>query len=537
MDINTRGKSAGEALISLLKAYDVDTIFGIPGVHNVELYRGLKQSNIRHILPRHEQGAGFMADGYARATGKPGICFTITGPGLTNIMTPIGQAYSDSVPVLVISSTLDLKDLGQNAGRLHEMQNQRNAAATVTALAATATAPQNIPELVAKALSSFSAARPRPAYIEIPIDVLKMPAGEGWSSRPLPTKPQADSVAVREAATLLKSARRPILILGGGALNCTQPATQLAEQLNAIVLTTVAGKGVIPEDHPLNFGALLPNSDTHELLAKADVLVVAGSELSETDFWVERIHLPGKLIRIDLDPKALAGRYPATFALQADARLTLQAMVNELKKSSVSSEQVPQTDKAQLRDALQQKQSAAAQQLQPVIETLRNALPQDTIVASDMTLIAYQANEQFPVNQPRSWLHPVGFGTLGYALPAAIGAKFGAPNRPVAALLGDYGFQFTLPELGVAVEHKQPMPVLLWNNNRLGAIEADMVRKEIQPTAVTMRNPDFQMLAKAYGCGAEHPASLSELTQAVDKALNADGPTVIEMTPAMADAG
>ena len=140
-----------------------------------------------------------------------------------------------------------------------------------------------------------------------------------------------------------------------------------------------------------------------------------------------------------------------------------------------------------------------------MIETLRKALPRDTLVASDMTLIAYQANEQFPVYQPRSWLHPVGFGTLGYALPAAVGAKLGMPDRPVAALLGDYGFQFTLPELGVAVEQKLPMPILLWNNNRLGAIEADMVRKDIQPTAVTMRNPDFQLLAKAWGCAAQQP--------------------------------
>ncbi len=537
MDINTRGKSAGEALISLLKAYEVDTIFGIPGVHNVELYRGLKQSNIRHVLPRHEQGAGFMADGYARATGKPGVCFTITGPGLTNIMTPLGQAYSDSVPVLTISSTLDLKDLGQNAGRLHEMLNQRNAAATVTGMAGTATAPANIPELVAKAFAGFATARPRPAYVEIPIDVLKMPAGDRWSSRSLPARAKADPVAVQQAAKLLQQAQQPLLIFGGGAVDCAQAATRLAERLNAAVLTTVAGKGVVAEDHPLSLGAILPQAQTHKLLAKADVLLMVGSEMSETDFWVERIELPGKLIRIDIDPNALAGRYPAAVAIQADACQALEALLSSLEDGVALCGQDPAAGMADLRQQIQAAETEPARQLRPVIETLRMALPRDTLVASDMTLIAYQANEQFPVYQPRSWLHPVGFGTLGYALPAAVGAKLGVPDRPVAALLGDYGIQFTLPELGVAVEQKLPMPILLWNNNRLGAIEADMVRKEIQPTAVTIRNPDFQLLAKAWGCGAEQPATLDALSQAIGLALEADRPTVIEMTPAMAEAG
>jgi len=537
MDINTHGKSAGEALISLLMAYDVDTIFGIPGVHNVELYRGLKQSNIRHVLPRHEQGAGFMADGYARATGKPGVCFTITGPGLTNIMTPIGQAYSDSVPVLVISSTLDLKDLGQNAGRLHEMQNQRNAAATVTGMARIATAPRNIPELVAKALSGFASARPRPAYIEIPMDVLKMPAGDGWSSRALASRMRADPAAIEEAVQLLRKAKRPMLILGGGALDCTGAATRIAESLNAMVHTTVAGKGVIPEDHPLNLGALMPQARTHELLAQADVLLVAGSELSETDFWIERIELPGRLIRIDLDPHALSGRYPAQVAIQADARQALEALAQNLAGGAANSAGNPAAAMDALREAIQDSEDEPARQLRPVIETLRKSLPRETLVATDMTLIAYQANEQFPVYQPRSWLHPVGFGTLGYALPAAVGAKIGAPERPVAALLGDYGFQFTLPELGVAAELKLPIPVLMWNNNRLGAIQADMLSKGIEPTAVTMRNPDFQLMAKAWGCGAEQPANLTALGEAVERALQADSPTLIEMTSAMADAG
>jgi thiamine pyrophosphate-dependent acetolactate synthase large subunit-like protein len=169
--------STGEALVGLLESYGTDTIFGIPGVHNVEMYRALPRSKIKHVLVRHEQGAGFMADGYARASGKPGVCFTITGPGLTNIMTPLGQAWSDSSPVLCISSALDIADGAQGRGRLHEMQNQLGAAATITSLAVRAYTPQDVRDGVARAFSAFASMRPRPAYLELPLDLLKVPAG------------------------------------------------------------------------------------------------------------------------------------------------------------------------------------------------------------------------------------------------------------------------------------------------------------------------------------------------------------------------
>jgi thiamine pyrophosphate-dependent acetolactate synthase large subunit-like protein len=164
---------------------------------------------------------------------------------------------------------------------------------------------------------------------------------------------------------------------------------------------------------------------------------------------------------------------------------------------------------------------------------MRDALPRDAIVASDMTQIAYAANEVFPVYTPRSWIHPVGFGTLGFALPAAIGAKFGRPDTAVAAMMGDYGLQYTVNELGTAAEHRLPIPILLWNNNALGQIRDDMVSKGIQPNAVTLVNPDFQLLARAYACHAERPATLAALFTTIAAALKADRPTLIEMTPQM----
>ena len=522
--------STGEALVGLLEAYGVDTIFGIPGVHNVEMYRALPRSRIKHVLVRHEQGAGFMADGYARATGKPGVCFTITGPGLLNILTPLGQAWSDSSNVLVISSALDMADSAQGRGRLHEMIDQRAAAAAVTSLHMRAYTPKDVRDGLARAFTHFASQRPRPAYLEIPLDMLKLPAGGGWHARPLPRRALPQPGQIEAAVAKLNSAKRPIIILGGGALDAGKPAIAIAEKLNAPVLTTTAGKGAIPADHPLCMGYKLGLAAAPDFIRSADAILCAGSQLSETDFWDEVV-IDENLIRIDIDADSLARPHTAEIAIQADARAVLEAIAAGLDRH----EGIGKSDIAEsARDELVKVIADTNKQvILKVLEVIRAALPRETIVCSDMTQIAYLANEVFPVYEPHTWFHPVGFGTLGFALPAGIGAKFGRPDTPVAVLIGDYGLQYTLNELGTAAEHKLPVIILLWNNDQLGAIHDNMVVHGIQPNAVTLKNPDFQMLAKAYGLNAEKPASLQALAAAIKSALAADGPTLIEMTPRM----
>ena len=522
--MSTRAElSTGEALVGLLEAYGVDTIFGIPGVHNVEMYRALPRSRIRHILVRHEQGAGFMADGYARATGRPGVCFTITGPGLTNILTPLGQAWSDSSNVLVISSALDIVDAAQGRGRLHEMLDQRGAAATVTSLHMRAYTPRDVRDCIARAFANFASQRPRPAYLEIPLDLLKQPAGDGWTARALPARPSPDPAQIAAAIAKLDRAKRPLILLGGGALDAGSAALAVAEKLDAPILTTTAGKGAVPADHPLCLGYVLGRPQAWEMLENADAILCAGSELSETDFWNDDIVIAKNLIRIDLDPSAMSRPHTAEIAILGDAGVALEAIGAGLAARQPGAKSgLPRAEPDALRAMLTK-----------VLDTIREALPPDTVVCSDMTQIAYAANEVFPVSRPRSWLHPVGFGTLGFALPAGIGAKFGVGDRPVAVMIGDYGLQYTINELGTAAEHKLPLVILMWNNDALGQIRDDMVNKGIQPNAVTLRNPDFQMLARAYGLAAAKPQSLAALSAAIAAALAADGPSLIEMTPRM----
>jgi 5-guanidino-2-oxopentanoate decarboxylase len=514
--------TVGEALVGLLEVYGVDTIFGIPGVHNVEMYRALPRSKINHILTRHEQGAGFMADGYARATGKPGVCFTISGPGLTNILTPMAQAWSDSSNVLVISSALDMADSAQGRGRLHEMRSQLQAAQSVTSHATRAYTAVDVQDAVARAFSSFATSRPRPAYIEIPLDLFTKPAGDGWQAQALATRPTATETQIKTAVEMLSKAKRPFIILGGGALHCGPAALRIAEATGAAILTTTAGKGAVPADHSHVWGYLLGYPETQTALQNSDCILAIGTELSETDFWTGSYRLNAPMIRIDIDPDVLARPHGVTLPILADATTTTSAIAAQSAGHKPCHAKSPSTIDSPLR-----------QTLTKVLTVIRDSLPYETVIASDMTQIAYAANEIFPVSEPRTWLHPVGFGTLGFALPAAIGAKFGVGQTPVVALAGDYGFQYTINELGTAVEHKLPIPILLWNNTALGQIRDDMVNKGIQPNAVTLRNPDFQALAKAYGASSERPQNLSALAKAIATSLKADSPTIIEMSEAM----
>src|SRR5215468_7150025 len=238
----------GHAAIALLEAYGVDTVFGIPGVHTLELYRGLADRRIRHIGVRHEQGAGFMADGYARASGKPGVCVLITGPGVVNAATAIGQAYSDSVPMLVLSSVNARDDLGKGRGRLHELPSQQAAMAPLTAFSRTVADPAALAPAMDDAFDAFAAARPRPVHLEVPLDVLLEPAAPA-ATRRRRMPPAPDPKGIDAAARLIAAASRPLVIAGGGTVDCAAAVQALVDTIGAPVVTTIAGKGVVPDDH------------------------------------------------------------------------------------------------------------------------------------------------------------------------------------------------------------------------------------------------------------------------------------------------
>ncbi len=523
-------RSLGARISAMLAERGIDTVFGVPGVHNIELYRGLEASGLRHILARHEQGAGFMADGYARATGKPGIAYVITGPGLTNIMTPMGQAYSDSVPLLVISSCLNRSDLGMGRGRLHEMKDQEAAGETVCDWSRTAMDAESAYALVNRALIEFDARRPRPKHIQIPMDVLKAPAA---SPPPyvVPSFGEFASTSVPQSVLdRILAAKRPLFIFGGGVRHVADVARRVVERLRAACFMTYAGRGIIPPGYSLGFGSFLARPESVEIVASSDIVIAIGTEFSETDFWRERLGHVGDLIHVDLDPGELSELGAWNVLCESGAFLERLLDASKGYRSSTEwNEAEVSSARTRWRAAIDMDRPGIV----PVAETLQDALPKDCLIYSDMTQFAYAAKEIWDMPGPGCWHHPFGFGALGFALPSAIGGKVGLRDRPVVAIAGDYGFQYTVQELGTAAELGLALPILLWDNGALKEIEASMSQAQVAPLGVKAFNPDFSSLASAYGIGYSRPACLSDLRDDLVCALHAVSPTLIHMTPSL----
>jgi 5-guanidino-2-oxopentanoate decarboxylase len=472
-----------------------------------------------------------MADGYARASGRPGVCTLISGPGLTNALTPIGQAYSDSIPMLVVSSVNASRELGRGWGCLHEIRDQAATAAQLVGLSRTAFNAEEVASYLLEAFTLFASARPRPVHLQLPIDVLGAQSDvDDTAPGPVPMPPRATAHDIERAARLLLGADRPLIVVGGGAIAAHECVGALAEALSSPVILTVAGKGIIPDRHPMSLGASLSSALTRALLREADVVLALGTELSETDHWTDKLDIPGRLIRIDLDPRKLCDLYRAELPLIGEAGAAVRDLL-----SAVSKRRRPLWGGdaagrvAAIRASLDEERRTNRPEYQRALNALRLALPADGLVASDMTQLAYAANGGFPVDRPRSYLHPCGFGALGYGLPAAIGAKLGAPERPVISIVGDGGLLFTMTELATAVELGLPLPIVLWDNDGLGQIRDDMIHKQIPQIGVSPRNPDFIAVARGFGAAAFEVEGPDHIGPLLRTALNRPGPTVLRL--------
>ena len=516
----------GAQISHYLKSQGVEVIFGIPGVHNQEMYRGIEEAGIRHVLARHEQGAGFMADGYARATGKPGVAYVITGPGLCNIMTPMGQAYSDSVSMLVLSSCLD--ETSARRGQLHQMLDQAAAARTVCDWSEPAHSAAAAYTLIDRAFEEFAHQRARPKHIQVPIAQLEAMADPG-PARQVPAQPVTGGEADLSAVVgLIQKANKPLFIFGGGAVSAK--VMPLLEKTGAAAISTFAGRGVVASDYPLYLGACLARPSSADLIATADLVVVIGSELAEVDLWRAQLGHKDSLVRVDIDPQVLADPQSSDIRILMRSEDFVGQLTAQLEPSDKRTGWQPD-DVKQARQKWTAETDAEFPGVLPVCRALQEVMPEQAMIYSDMTQFAYLAKEVWDMPHAAHWHHPFGFGTLGYALPAAIGGAVARKDLPTVAIAGDYGFQYTLPELGVAVELGLSLPILVWDNTKLKAIEDSMVAAQIAPNAVQALNPDFSAVARAYGAAACRPQTLSELQSALIKAFAEPCPTVIHMTP------
>lgn len=518
--------SLGEALVLGLKARGVDCVFGIPGVHTIELYRGLPGSGIRHVTPRHEQGAAFMADGYARVSGKPGVAFVITGPGLTNALTAMAQARADSVPLLVVSGVNRRASLGHGFGLLHELPDQ---AAMVRALCPSfqITAPEMLDSVLDRAFAALTTGRPGPVHIEVPTDVMPLPAAAPRA--PLPTAPaMPEAGTVTEAARLLNKAARVVILAGGGARRAEAPLIALAEALDAPVVQTVNARGVM-HGHPLTVPASPSLDATRALIAGADQILAVGTEFGPTDYdMYVRGNFPDTagMIRIDLCPAQLA-RHPAACRIAADAGLTLTALLPHVtpRKSDGATRAATARDAA--RAELATLHPAMPHQL-TMIETIRSALP-GALIVGDSTQPVYAGNLYYDHDRPGGWFNAAtGFGALGFGPGAAIGAAIAAPGTKVICLIGDGGLQFSATELRVARDETLPVTFLVWNNAGYREIAEAMQAVGVPVTGCTPSPLNLEPFAAA--CDLPF-ASIPNEPEALRMALVTphDGPRLIEV--------
>ncbi len=531
--------NGGHAVARSLAAEGVDVVFGIVGTHNVQVFDGLHdQAGIRVVTTRHEQGAGFMADGYARATGRIAACVVVPGPGLTNLMTALGQAYSDSVPILAIAGQNPSSRLERRLEDFHELPGSLGVAASVTSSSARVASAAEVPAAIRAAIRIMRSRRPQPTYLEIPMEVLGgehdvelLPAVEDW------TRPSGSPEAIARAARVLGEARRPIILAGGGVISAEAGGAlgAVAERLGAPVITGIHGKGALPDDHPLVLGDGWGRLDFFdELFAQADACLAVGTRFDVVTDFHQGARLPDPLVHVDIDPTVINQLRTATVGIVGDARLVLERLRDELDAASGGAATPPNVatswcDCDEVRANKRRTLERLAGPVLGLLDAIRATIPRDAIVVDDLCLPGYWAVPGLDVFEPRTFMHPGTYGTLGYALPAAIGAQIGRPDRPSIALCGDGGFLYTSQELSTAVREWANVTAIVFNDNAYGALKLLQDRAfDSRRIGVDLHNPDFALLGEAYGARGIKLAASGDLGPALARAMEQGGPTVIE---------
>lgn len=509
-------KSVAQTLVEWLKSLDVDTVFGIPGVHTIELYRALAGSGIRHVTARHEAGAGFMADGYARVSGRFGVALVITGPGVTNALTPMAQARADSVPILVISGVNHRESLGKGLGFLHELPDQR-AMARVLGPSLHLEDPRSLPGVLAQAGRALTTGRGGPVHVQIPLDLMATPA-----PAPAPLASTGSNLPdAAKAQARLRTAKRPVILAGGGCRQAESQLQALAENLGAPVVLTTNARGLL-HAHPLAIPASASLAPVRALIEEADVVLAVGTELGQTDYDIYATGKPVEpkvMIRIDIDGAQLA-RHRAELTLQGDARDLLPKL--HIPRPTEDGEQRAAT----VRDAARAALPAGYEAEVGLLEALRDAVP-GSIMIGDSTQIAYAGNFYYDHDRPGAWFNAAtGFGALGYATGAAVGAALADRSSRVLCLIGDGGLMFQPGELATAVDENLNITFIIMNNAGFGEIASAMKDAGTEVIGCTPTPPEFEHLARAFNLPFER-CRYRDLPEAVR--AHRHGPRMIEV--------
>ena len=514
--------NVASALIDALLAHGIDCGFGIPSIHNIALYDALRQRpQFHHWIARHEQAATFAADGFCRRSGKPAAVFASTGPGNLFTLAGLLESFQTNTPLILVGTNVASSILGKTCGALHETPQQLEIIKPLTRFAARISRPEDIPGAVAAAAQADG-----PAFLEISHDVLMAPAGScGTAALGCADKSSGETV---EAITLINQSRTPVIVAGSGVDTDDAVASlkHLAELLNAPVLTTTSGKGVFADDHPLSMGCISRLGAAQEVLAQSDLLISIGARFTEFDTGRFSLKVPAQHVQIGQSLEHAGFPYPAASKLFGDVRAIVQNIAGNVKSRQ------PWCDVPGIRSQERKRLESLNTDAWSALLLLRGALDRDDVVANDQSILNYWASTFFPVLAPRSFLYPSGSGTLGYGLPAAIGAacanqKLGKNSR-VICIAGDGGFQYTAHELATLAQYNLPVKILLVNDNAYGIIGFLQRTMFGHTHEVELKNPDFCVLAEAYGIPAQRVTDLAGLRRQFDSWINARGPALLE---------
>lgn len=527
--------TGGAHLARALRAEGITRVFGIPGTHNLEIFAQLAAEGIGIVSPRHEQGAGYMADGAARVTGQVQVVVTTTGPAVFNALTALLQSFTDSVPVLLISPGMPLTHPGRGNGLLHEVRNQSQAVEAVLGDSHRVTSPGEVSLAVGQTLSSMRTGRTRPAYIEIPLDLIEA-TGPGWLHQAVARSvPAPEPAAIRSAAEALAGSQRPLLIVGAGARHAGAEVAELSEALGAGIILSSNAKGTIDDDVENNLGAIGVLEVLPEILSDADAVVAIGTELAPSDFWPEPLPLPDTVVRIDLDEVQMLRNARVTHPILAHAKDSTTALTHQLRQTRSPSRS--QAAGQWLRDwqdtvtTAAQEEGAPWAQLCGALNDYTTSAVSPVVVAADSTMCCYYGVQTgWTARRGDRFLYPAGAGTLGYGLPAGIGAKLAAPETRVVAIEGDGGAMFTITELSAAVQARVSLSLIIVDNGGYGEIRNEMADRGDTPAGVALLGPDFPTMAESMGARGLHVETQEELVTALKEAEEFAGPTLIHIT-------
>lgn len=516
-------QTGGEAIVSGLVAHGVDTVFGLPGAQIYGLFDAFHQAQLKVIGARHEQACGYMAYGYARASGKPGVFSVVPGPGVLNAGAAMLTAFGSNEPVLCLTGQVPTEFLGKGRGHLHEMPDQLATLRSFVKWADRIDYPDSAPTKVSRAFQEMMSGRRGPVALEMPWDVFTQRAEVGPSTPfdRLPA-PQPDGARVKAAAALIGASKRPMIFVGSGAFDAADEILELAELLDAPVVAFRSGRGIVSNAHELG----LTMAAAYHLWPQTDLIIGIGTRL-ELPGWRWPYRPEGqKSVRIDIDPVEFR-RFNADAAIVADAQAGTRDLLAAMRK-------VGFTRSAGRRQKIRDASARALKEIQAVqpqmdyLNILREVLPANAIVTDELSQVGFASWYGFPIYEPRTFITSGYQGTLGSGFPTALGAKVAHPDRPVVAITGDGGFMFAVQELATAVQFKIGVVTLVFNNNAYGNVRRDQLQVfDGRVTAADLVNPDFVKLAESFGVGAARVKSSAEFRPALEKALADGGPYLI----------